>query len=67
VAKAIRVLAVLERHGWVQVHRAGSHRRLERAGLRQTFSYHDRDDLGTGALRQVARDFGVSLEELRRA
>lgn len=64
--KARRVLAALQRDGWVIVHTAGSHKRLEKNGIRVTFAFHETVDLGNVQLAQVARDFGYTLEELRK-
>ncbi len=64
--KARRVLAALQRNGWVIVRTAGSHKRLEKAGIRATFAFHDNADLGNVQLAQVARDFGYTLDELRK-
>lgn len=63
--KASRVLAALKRDGWVQVHQKGSHRRLEKAGVRTTFAFHNSRDLGNVDLVKLAADFGYTLEELR--
>jgi predicted RNA binding protein YcfA (HicA-like mRNA interferase family) len=62
---ARRVLRALERAGFVLVRRRGSHRVYRNAKGRQlTFAYHDTVRLGTAALRRVARDAGIDLEEL---
>jgi predicted RNA binding protein YcfA (HicA-like mRNA interferase family) len=64
--KAARVLAALKRDGWVEVHRKGSHRRLEKAGVRRTWGFHDGFDLGKVQMEQIARAFGYKLDDLRR-
>jgi predicted RNA binding protein YcfA (HicA-like mRNA interferase family) len=64
--KARRVLAALQRDGWMIVYTTGSHKRLEKNGARATFAFHDSVDLGKVQLSQVADDFGYSLEELRK-
>ncbi|HTE84417.1 MAG TPA: type II toxin-antitoxin system HicA family toxin [Dehalococcoidia bacterium] len=63
--KASRVLAALERDGWREVRRRGSHRRLEKDGVRRTWAHHDSMDLGSVQLAQIARQFGYSLIELQ--
>lgn len=64
--KASQVLAALKRDGWLEVRRTGSHRRLEKGDKAATFAFHEGRDLGNTQMRQVARDFGYTLEELRR-
>ncbi len=66
MTKAKVVLAALKRDGWVEIRRSGSHRTLEKEGLKATFVHHQRDDLGNPALAILAKSFGYSLEELRR-
>jgi predicted RNA binding protein YcfA (HicA-like mRNA interferase family) len=66
VPKASRVLASLKRDGWVEIRRTGSHRTLEKAGLRRRWSIHDGADVGNPMLARIAKDFGYSLDELRR-
>ena len=64
--KAALVLAALKRDGWVQVRQRGSQRRLVKGPLRRTWAFHDGIDLGKVQLAQVARQFGYTLDELRR-
>jgi predicted RNA binding protein YcfA (HicA-like mRNA interferase family) len=63
--KAARVLAALKRDDWVQIHQKGSHRRLEKAGVRVTFAFHNSRDLGNVDLVKIASNFGYTLDELR--
>ncbi len=63
--KAARVLAALKRVGRVEVRRTGSHRRLEKGNLSETWAFHDSKDLGAVEMAQVARQFGYTLAELR--
>jgi len=63
--KAARVLAALRRDGWVQVRQRGSHRRLVKNGVAQTWAHHDAVDLGAVDMTRIARDFGYTLDELR--
>ena len=51
--------------GWTEIGCEGSHHKLERAGRRVMFSYHDAHELGTTQLRIIARQFGYTLDELR--
>lgn len=63
--KARRVLDALQRIGWVIVRTRGSHRRLARPGWRQiTFAFHDSAEIGSAALRRIARDSGLKPEDL---
>jgi predicted RNA binding protein YcfA (HicA-like mRNA interferase family) len=63
--KARRALDALQRIGWVIVRTRGSHRRLARPGWRQiTFAFHDSAELGSAALRRIARDSGLKPEDL---
>jgi predicted RNA binding protein YcfA (HicA-like mRNA interferase family) len=66
VAKARRVLAALLRDGWVVEHQVGSHRKLRKNGVQGVFFFHDKEDLGSPALARVAREFGYTVDELRR-
>ena len=66
MAKAARVAAALERDGWVQIRRHGSHRILEKNDVRRVFAFHDAVDLATPRLAKISRDFGYTLAELRR-
>jgi len=64
--KAARVLAALKRDGWVEVRRKGSHCWLAKGDARGTWTWHDGDDLGGPAMRLVAKEFGYTVDELRR-
>ena len=66
MAKAARVVAALQRDGWILIRQRGSHRILEKHSVRRVFAYHDAVDLGTPGLAKISRDFGYSLAELRR-
>lgn len=66
MAKARRVLAALERDGWVKVRRRGSHIVLRKAGRRQVWAYHDNVDLGGPALALVAKAYGYTIADLRK-
>jgi predicted RNA binding protein YcfA (HicA-like mRNA interferase family) len=64
--KAAQVLAALKRDGWVQIRQRGSHRRLVKGASRRTWAFQDAMDLGTVQMTQVAKQFGYTLEGLRR-
>ncbi len=64
--KAKQVLVALNRDGWVEVRRKGSHRFLIRGDAYQTWAYHDGDDLGKTDLRLIGKRFGYSVEALYR-
>jgi predicted RNA binding protein YcfA (HicA-like mRNA interferase family) len=66
MAKAREVLAALKRDGWVEIHRTASHRKLSKAKHQHTWSFHDGADLGNSQLRDVAQDFGYTLDQLRK-
>jgi predicted RNA binding protein YcfA (HicA-like mRNA interferase family) len=64
--KAARVLAALKRDGWVEERRHGSHRILRKGTARGLWTHHDGADLGKDQITQVAREFGYTVDELRR-
>jgi predicted RNA binding protein YcfA (HicA-like mRNA interferase family) len=66
MAKAARVLAALERDGWVETRRSGSHRVLAKGNQQRIWAYHDRVDLGGPAMARIAKDYGYTLDELRK-
>ncbi|MBV8195339.1 MAG: type II toxin-antitoxin system HicA family toxin, partial [Candidatus Dormibacteraeota bacterium] len=63
VPKASRVLAALERDGWVRIRQHGSHRTLKREHEQHTFAHHMSVELGNSDLVKIARQFGYSLAE----
>jgi predicted RNA binding protein YcfA (HicA-like mRNA interferase family) len=66
MAKASRVLAALKRDGWAETRRSGSHRVLVKGNRRRVWAYHDGVDLGGPAMAGIAKDYGYSLDELRK-
>lgn len=66
MAKARAVRRALERAGWRLVNIEGSHRKYRNGQAIGIFAFHDREDLGGPALARVAREFGLTLDELRR-
>jgi predicted RNA binding protein YcfA (HicA-like mRNA interferase family) len=63
--KARAILRRLQRDGWREIRRKGSHRRLQKGSRQATFAYHDGDDLGNQQLRLIAETFGYTIDELR--
>ncbi len=66
MAKAARILAALKRAGWIESHRSGSHRVLVKGDQQRVWAYHDGVDLGGPALARIARDYGYTVDELRK-
>jgi predicted RNA binding protein YcfA (HicA-like mRNA interferase family) len=66
MAKARQVRRAIERAGWELMRMRGSHRIYRRGNVTVPFAYHDGVDLGGPALAVVAREFGMSVDELRR-
>jgi predicted RNA binding protein YcfA (HicA-like mRNA interferase family) len=66
MAKAAQVLAGLRRDGWVEIRRTGSHRTLQKGERTGVFAFHDRADLGQVQMKQVATEFGYTIEQLRK-
>jgi predicted RNA binding protein YcfA (HicA-like mRNA interferase family) len=64
--KATQLLAALKRDGWVQIQRRGSHRRLVKGPVKRTWAFHDGLELGSVQMTQLAKQFGYTLEALRR-
>ena len=65
VLKSREVLALLERRGFVQVRQRGSHVQLRHPdGRGTTVPMHAGRDIAPPLLRQIARDIGLTVEEL---
>jgi len=64
--KAARVLAALRRDGWIEVRRRGSHRWLAKGDRGVVWAWHDGSDLGGPAMAIIAKEFGYTVDELRR-
>lgn len=70
--KARRVLAALKRIGWSEKRTVagrargrGSHRVLERIGWKNfVFAFHDGDEIGPPMLSRIARDTGLTPDDL---
>ena len=65
VLKAREVVRLLERLGFVEVRQRGSHKQFRHADGRQTtVPMHAGRDIAPPLLRQIARDIGMTLDEL---
>jgi predicted RNA binding protein YcfA (HicA-like mRNA interferase family) len=63
--KAKRVLAALLRLGWELKKQVGSHKKLTRLGYPNfTFCFHDGDEIGPAALSKIAKETGLSPDDL---
>lgn len=64
-AKAKRVLAALLRIGWQIKRESGSHRVLSRTGWPDVvFAFHDGEEIGPRMLARIARQTGLSPDDL---
>lgn len=65
VLKPREVATILERLGFVEVRRRGSHRQYRHPdGRGTTVPFHEGRDISPILLRQIAKDIGLSVEEL---
>jgi predicted RNA binding protein YcfA (HicA-like mRNA interferase family) len=63
--RASRVLAALLRIGWAIKRQSGSHRTLARSGWPDyVFAFHDNDEIGPRMLSRVAKQTGLTPENL---
>jgi predicted RNA binding protein YcfA (HicA-like mRNA interferase family) len=63
--KARLVLAALLRNGWTIKRQRGSHRTLAKSGWPDyIFAYHDRVELGRGALELLGKKTGLRPKDL---
>lgn len=63
--KTRRLLAALLAIGWTIKRRSGSHRVLARAGWPDVvFAFHDREEIGPRMLARMARQTGLTPEDL---
>ena len=63
--RASRVLVALERIGWREKRRSGSHRTLARDGWPDVvFAFHDREEIGPRMLARIAKQTGLSPDDL---
>ncbi len=66
MAKAAQILAALKRDGWLEARRSGSHVQLRKDGRRVTWAFHNSRDLGSTQLAQIAKQFGYTIDQLRK-
>ncbi|MCX7854955.1 MAG: type II toxin-antitoxin system HicA family toxin [Anaerolineae bacterium] len=65
VLKPQEVVAILERLGFVEVRQRGSHKQYRHPdGRSTTVPFHKGRDISPILLRQIARDVGLTVEEL---
>ncbi|MGQ9602155.1 MAG: type II toxin-antitoxin system HicA family toxin [Candidatus Bipolaricaulia bacterium] len=58
-------MAILEKLGFVEVRQRGSHRQYRhRDGRSTTVPFHQGRDISPILLRQIAKDIGLTVEEL---
>jgi predicted RNA binding protein YcfA (HicA-like mRNA interferase family) len=63
--RARRVLAALQRIGWVVKRQSGSHRTLSRADHPDfVFAFHDDEELGPRILARIAKHTGLTRNDL---
>jgi len=59
------VAVLLERKGFVEVRQRGSHKQFRHAnGRSTTIPFHAGRDIAPALLRKIARDIGLSVDEL---
>jgi predicted RNA binding protein YcfA (HicA-like mRNA interferase family) len=65
VLKPAEVVRALEALGFVEVRQRGSHKQFRHAdGRATTVPFHKGRDISPSLLRKIARDIGVSVEDL---
>jgi predicted RNA binding protein YcfA (HicA-like mRNA interferase family) len=67
VLKPREVVAILEKLGFVEVRQRGSHKQYRHPdGRTTTVPFHAGRDISPILLRQIAKDIGLTVEELLR-
>ncbi|HEV2802555.1 MAG TPA: type II toxin-antitoxin system HicA family toxin [Pyrinomonadaceae bacterium] len=67
VLKPREVVAVLERLGFVETRQRGSHKQYRHEdGRSTTVPFHAGRDISPVLLRQIAKDIGLTVEEMLR-
>jgi predicted RNA binding protein YcfA (HicA-like mRNA interferase family) len=65
ILKPREVARILENMGFIEVRQRGSHRQYRHAdGRGTTIPFHEGRDISPILLRQIARDIGVTVEDL---
>jgi predicted RNA binding protein YcfA (HicA-like mRNA interferase family) len=68
VLKAREVAMILEKRGFVEVRQRGSHKQFRHPdGRATTVPFHSGHDISPILLRQIARDIGLTIDELLKA
>ncbi|MCA1621823.1 MAG: type II toxin-antitoxin system HicA family toxin [Acidobacteria bacterium] len=63
--RARRVLAALLRIGWSIKRESGSHKTLSRPGWSDViFAFHDKEEIGPKMLARIAKNTGLTPEDL---
>ena len=63
--RARRVLAALLRIGWSIKRESGSHKTLSRPGWPDViFAFHDKEEIGPKMLARIAKNTGLTPEDL---
>lgn len=63
--KARKLLKALQKIGWREKRRRGSHRTLEREGWEDfVFAFHDSEEIGPKMLARIAKRTGLTPEDL---
>jgi predicted RNA binding protein YcfA (HicA-like mRNA interferase family) len=63
--RARRVLAALQRVGWVIKRQSGSHRTMSREGWTDfVFAFHDDEEIGPRMLARIAKRTGLRTGDL---
>jgi predicted RNA binding protein YcfA (HicA-like mRNA interferase family) len=67
VLKAKEVAAILERLGFVEARQRGSHKQYRHPdGRSTTVPFHSGRDISPILLRHIAKDIGITVEEMLR-
>lgn len=69
MAKAAQVLAALKRDGWVEARRprsGSSHVQLRKGSSQVIWAFHASRDLGNTEMAQIAKQFGYTVDQLRK-
>jgi predicted RNA binding protein YcfA (HicA-like mRNA interferase family) len=65
VLKAGEVAAILEKLGFVEARQRGSHKQYRHTdGRSTTVPFHSSRDISPVLLRQIAKDIGLTVEEM---
>ncbi len=65
---AHQLIKILAQKGFFFSRQSGSHAiYINEEGLRTTVPIHGKKELGTGLLKQIMKDTGISIEDLEKA